>query len=308
MSKGWRVVARKELADHLLSARFVILIAVLGVAGAAAVFAASGGIRDVAPQAIGVPALFLRLFTITVDPVPIPFVTFVAFLGPLLGIMFGFDLINGERAQGTLPRLISQPIHRDEVIIGKFVAGLSVILLMITALTALVSGIGVYRLGLVPSPTEIGRLLTWVIVCGLYIGFWLALAGLASVTSRRASTSALSVVGIWLVLALFGTFIFSGVAGVLAGPDASRALELELAMSRVSPVTLFQEASTLLLDPTQRTVGLVSIEQIDRALISNLTLGQSLLVAWPQIVGMLAVTGVVFAVAFITFMRQDVRA
>ena len=34
---GWRVVTRKEFADHLLSARFLVLIGILGVAAAAAV-------------------------------------------------------------------------------------------------------------------------------------------------------------------------------------------------------------------------------------------------------------------------------
>ena len=143
---GWRAVARKEIADHLLSGRFVVLMGVLGIATAAAVFAASGGIRDVAPNAQGVTALFLKLFTVTADPVPFPLIVFVGFLAPLLGIMFGFDAVSGERSQGTLPRLLSQPIHRDEVILGKFVAGLTVVAIMLTALVLFVSGIGIVRL------------------------------------------------------------------------------------------------------------------------------------------------------------------
>src|SRR5680860_599514 len=158
---GWRVVAAKELADHLLSGRFIVLMAVLGIATAAAVFAASGGIRDVAPNAQGITALFLKLFTVTADPVPFPLIVFVGFLAPLLGIMFGFDAVSGERSQGTLPRLLSQPIHRDEVILGKFVAGLGVVAIMLTALVVFVSGIGIFRLGVVPSATEITRLLVW---------------------------------------------------------------------------------------------------------------------------------------------------
>jgi ABC-2 type transport system permease protein len=57
--QGWKVVARKEFADHLLSARFLVVVGILAVAAAAAVFAASGGIRSVASDALGVPALFL---------------------------------------------------------------------------------------------------------------------------------------------------------------------------------------------------------------------------------------------------------
>lgn len=305
---GWRTVARKEFADHLLSARFIVLIGVLGVAAAAAVFTASGAIRSVASAAGDVPALFLKLFTVTEPPVPFAFVTFVGFLAPMLGVMFGFDAVNGERNQGTLARLLSQPLHRDEVIRGKFVGGLAVIALMLTALTAFVSGIGIFRLGLVPSAAEIGRLVIWVAFAAIYVGFWLALAAMCSVAVRRSSTSALICVGIWLVLTLFGTFIFQAVGQAVGGSDQVAAIKAEIAASRVSPLTLFSEGSTMLLDPSQRTTGLVTIDQVDRVMTSTLTLRQSLVVVWPQMVGLLAMTGALFAAAFVLFMRQDVRA
>ena len=305
---GWRTIARKEFADHLLSARFIVLIGVLGVAAAAAVFTASGAIRDVASDATGLPALFLKLFTVTDDPVPFPFVTFVGFLAPMLGIMFGFDAINGERAQGTLPRLLSHPVHRDEVIRGKFAGGLAVIGLMLAALTAFVAGIGIFRLGLAPTVSEVLRLVVWVGFAIAYVGFWQALATMCSVAVSKASTSALLCVGLWLVLTLFGGFIFQAAGQAIGGSDPLSALEAEIAVSRISPLTLYSEGSTLLLDPSQRTTGLVSFDQVDRIMGSNLTLRQSLLVAWPQIVGLLAMTSALFAVTFVYFMRQDVRA
>jgi ABC-2 type transport system permease protein len=309
LGHGWKVVARKEFGDHLLSARFYVLILILGVAAAGAVFAASGGIRSVAPDAVGVPAIFLKLFTVTTDPVPFPLVVFIAVLAPLLGIMFGFDAISGERSQGTLPRLLAQPIHRDEVILGKFVAGLSVVGLMLVALTAFVSGIGIFRLGLFPSATEVIRLVVWLAVAVIYVGFWQALATLTSVLVPRAATSALISVGIWLVLTLFGAFIFQAVGNLIApGEDEASALRTEMTLSRISPLTLFSETSTVLLDPTERTVGLVTFEQINRALVSNLSLAQSMLVIWPQIVGLIALTAALFAIAYAAFMRQEVRA
>lgn len=310
---GWRTVAQKELSDHLLSGRFIVLMAVLGIATAAAVFAASGGIRDVAPNAQGITALFLKLFTVTTDPVPFPLILFVGFLAPLLGIMFGFDSVNGERSQGTLPRLLSQPIHRDEVILGKFVAGLSVVAIMLVALVLFVSGIGIFRLGVVPSAAEVTRLFVWVILAVIYVGFWQALATFASVVARRASTSALIPVGAWLVLTLFGGFIFSALAGIVAPRDGSPAAEVaylqaEELVSQTSPITLFQQGSTVLLDPEVRTVGLVTVEQVDRAIVSELNLGQSLLVVWPQLVMLLAMTAAMFALTYVVFVRQEIRA
>lgn len=310
---GWAVIARKELSDHLLSGRFIVLMAVLGVATAAAVFAASGGIRDVAPQAQGISALFLKLFTVTTEPVPFPLVVFVGFLAPLLGIMFGFDAVNGERSQGTLPRLLSQPVHRDEVILGKFVAGLGVVAIMLTALVLFVSGIGIFRLGVVPTGAEITRLAVWLVFTLIYVGLWQALATLGSVVAKRASTSAFIPVGVWLIITLFGTFIFSAAASVVAPDDGSvesqiANLRAEQAVSQASPVVLFQQGSSVLLDPTVRTTGLVTIEQVDRAIVSELDLTQSLLVVWPQLVIMVAMTAAMFAIAYVSFMRQEVRA
>jgi len=310
---GWRVVAAKELADHLFSGRFVVLLAVLGIATGAAVFAASGGIRDVAPNAEGITALFLKLFTVTTEPVPFPLIVFVGFLAPLLGIMFGFDSVNGERAQGTLPRLLSQPIHRDEVILGKFVAGISVIAIMLTALVMFVAGIGIFRLGVTPSATELSRLIVWLALAVVYVAFWQGLATLISVRTTRAATSALIPVGVWLVLALFGTFIFAAMADVVSPDDGTQDglvanARAEQAISQISPVVLFQQGSAVLLDPEVRTTGLVTIEQVDRAIVSELGLTQSLGVIWPQMVIMIAMTAAIFALAYVSFMRQEVRA
>lgn len=305
---GWRVIAGKEFADHLLSARFAVLIAILGVAAAGAVYSAAGGIRQVAEEALGISGLFLKLFTVNTEPVPFPLVAFVGFLAPLLGIMFGFDSISGERSTGTLPRLLSHPIHRDEVILGKFVAGLTVIGLIVTALTVFVSGIGVFRLGLAPTAAEVTRLVVWLVATIAYVGVWLAISMLASVTIRRAATSALVTVSIWLLLVLFGPLLFQTAASVIGGDDPVAVAQAEIAISRTSPLTLYQEISTVMLDPTQRAVGLVTFDQVDRAVISELSVGQSLLIVWPQLVALIALTCILFAVAYVLFMRQEVRA
>jgi ABC-2 type transport system permease protein len=309
---GWQVVAAKEFADHVSSARFVVLLVILGLAAATTVYAASAGIRDAAPDASGTPALFLKLFTIGADQVP-AFFSLVGFLAPLLGIAFGFDAVNGERAEGTLPRLLAQPIHRDDVINGKFAAGLAVIGVMLTALTLIVAGLGIVRLGLVPSPTDVARMAVWLVVTLVYVAFWLAFATLCSVLVRRAATSALIALGTWLALALFGTLLVSLVAAFFApaGTDPAQALasaRAEENLARLSPITLYQEATIVLLDPGVRSVGVLLQSQLDRAVASLLPLEQSILLVWPQVVALVALTVVAFALAYVNFMRQEVRA
>lgn len=314
-SRGWRVVARKEFTDHLLSARFIVLLIILSLAAAGAVYAAASGIRDVAPQASGTPALFLRLFTISADPMPFSFFALIGFLAPILGIAFGFDAISGERAQGTLPRLVAQPIHRDDVINGKFVGGLLVIGVMLTTLVTIVAGLGMFRLGIVPTFSEAIRLLLWLVVAILYVGFWLAFAMLCSVALRRAASSAMVAIATWLVLALFAALLVHLLANVIApapadatGAQILHNAQVEQDLSRLSPITLYDDATSALLDPEVRSVGVVTIQQLDRAIITDLSLDQSLLLVWPQIVGLVACSVLSFAVAYVLFMRQEIRA
>jgi len=312
---GWRIVARKELADHVHSTRFAILLVLVALAGLASVHSASGPIRDAAGKVADVPSIFLYLFTLSPDRVP-AFHEFVAVLGPLLGIAFGFDAVNGERSQRTLPRLVSQPIHRDEVINGKFVAGLGAIALALGSVVALVAAYGVLRLGIAPSLAELVRILAFFVVAVVYVALWLALAMLLSVVTRRAATAALAALAVWLVLTLFGSLI-AGVTADAVSPvhDATSVSQVlanarvELDLRRLSPSELYQEATGVLLNPSRQSTGLViAADQDPQALPSTLSLQDSLLLAWWQVVALVAGTVVLFAAAYAVFLRQEVRA
>lgn len=308
------MVARKEFADHLRSARFVAMLFLLGLVAVSSVYAAAQALRDVAPATAGLSGMFLRLFTVQADPVPFSFLTFVGFLAPILGIALAFDAVNGERAQGTLPRLVSQPIHRDDVVNGKFVAALAVVGLIMLVVALVVAGLGIILLGIVPTVAEVTRLVVWLAAAIVYVGVWLAFATLCSVWLRRASTSAMVAIGLWLVLALFGALFAQLAADVLSPVDptdpatALANARNEITLSRLSPVVLYEETATALLNPEVRSLGFVTLDQIDRAIVSELSLSQSLLLVWPQLVGLVAATVVIFAAAYVLFMRQEVRA
>ncbi len=239
----------------------------------------------------------------------------MAFLAPLLGIAFGFDAVNSERAQGTLPRLVAQPIRRDDVINGKFVAGLAVIAVTLVALAFLVAGLGIVRLGIVPTAEDVARLLLWLLVTVVYVAFWLAFATAWSVVLRRASTSALVAIATWLALTLFAGFLVGLAADALAPVPANptvdevvRNARMQQWLGRLSPGVLYEEATLVLLNPQARAVGFLLPQQVDRAIGTPLPLDQSLLVVWPQAVALVALCVLCFAAAYVLFMRQEVRA
>jgi ABC-2 type transport system permease protein len=307
-------IARKEFADHLSGLRFGILVVLIFVASLASVYAASSAVRESASNMSSVGSAFLALFTISGQNLP-SLLSFIVFLAPLLGIALGFDALNSERSQGTLSRLVSQPIHRDAILQGKFFAGLGVVGLALTVLVAIVAGVGIVLLGTPPSLAEVGRLIAFIIVTVIYVGFWLAIAQFFSVLFKQAATSALASIAVWLFFAIFASLIVGLVTDAIApAPDGAtdaqvlRHEQLSTRLDRINPGTLYDEATTALLNPSVRSLGVLVYEQIDRAIVGPLSLSQSLVLVWPQVISLLGLVLVFFTASYIRFMREEIRA
>jgi ABC-2 type transport system permease protein len=319
-SGGWRTIAAKELSDHLESVRFIVLLVIVGIAAVVPLYFVSSDISSLAPQVSGAPAIFMALFVGGSQSVGgVTTVAFAALLVPLVGIAFGFDGINSERSQGTLSRLLAQPIHRDDVINGKFAAGIAVIALMLTVLITLVTALGIVRLAIIPTPEQLARVVLWLFATILYASFWLAFALVLSVVIRGAASAALVGFGTWLGLTVFGQFLLPLLANFLFPPTTTTLQGLAYTSTqasqiflRLSPANVYQDIVQAIMNPTAKTVldygnvgqAIASQEQIP----SLLTLDQSLLLVWPQIVALVALTVAMFALAYVLFLRQEVRA
>ncbi|MDT9151278.1 hypothetical protein RSW37_26455, partial [Escherichia coli] len=59
---------------------------------------------------------------------------------------------------------------------------------------------------------------------------------------------------------------------------------LELNVRRVSPDQLYKEATGVLLNPSRQSTGILLLDEDSRAIPSALSLGDSLLLAWWQLV------------------------
>lgn len=316
---GWWVIATKEIGDHVLSVRFAVLLIVLGLAAAIPLYFAADLIRGAAQAASGAPAIFLALFTIGPSDIAILRVdTFVGIVAPLLGLAFAFDAVNGERSEGTLPRLLSQPIYRDDVINGKFAAGLGVIGMVLLAVVLFIAGFGMLRLGIIPQGPEIIRIVAWLFVTFLYVALWLAFGLLLSVVVRRAATSALIGFGVWLLFTIFGQLIVTLISGLFrpaANATADQVLgsyQAQEWVTRLLPSTLYREVSSVILQPNLTQISTpATISQLEQAqwqIPGLLSLDQSILLAWPQVVALVALTVLCFAAAYALFMRQEIRA
>lgn len=308
---GLGALYRKELADHLNSKRFFLIFLLLAATASASL---GGAVSTLSDSTESTEFLFLALFTTGSSSI-YSFATFLAFLGPLAGITLGFDAVGSERSQGTLNRLAAQPIYRDAIINAKFLAGAAVIALTVAFLGLYLCGAGMLLTGVVPSGEEIARITAFLILAVVYISFWLALSIIFSVVCRHAATAALAGISIWLFLSLFMSLVASGIADALFPLEGIEGFnnmlsnyELTLALNRISPYYLFSEAATTILNPGVRSIGVVTMSSYSGAVSSSLSFGQSLLLIWPHLVVMAALVIVGFAIAYINFMRQEIRA
>ena len=312
--QGLGTVTMKEMADHLTSARMRVLELLIVVTAFVVIYFATQQIKETTAED---PFVFLKLFTTGRPPLP-SFVAILGFLIPLMAIGLGFDAINGEYNRRTLSRILSQPIYRDALLLGKFFAGLGTLAISLVCLWMILIGFGLLRLGVPPSGEEVGRSMIFLLVALAYAGVWLAVAILFSILFRSPATAALVSLGLWLFLAILWPMLSPALAAAISPPELPYlmrglpdpgTLEWTQALARLSPNQLFAEAITAILNPDTRSLGLIFVSQYEGAVMgSPLPLTQSLLIAWPQIVGLAASTIVLFVAGYIAFQRQEVRA
>jgi ABC-2 type transport system permease protein len=303
--RGLGVVFLKELSDHLTSARMRVLEWLVVLTALAALYGAIQQIKDSTAED---PFLYLRLFTVSREPLP-SFVAFLSFLVPLMAIGLAFDSVNGEHNRRTLSRILAQPIYRDALLFGKFLAGLATLSVSLIALWLLVIGLGLFLLGLPPGGEEMARSLVFLFVTIAYAGVWLALALLFSIVFRSAATAALVTLGLWLFLTVLWPALAPAIAEAVLPPDQETLILGAQFLSRISPSTLFAEVVLAVLNPATRSLGPIYLSQLQGAVVgAPLPMAESLMMAWPQIVGLIAGTIVLFVIGYVVFQRQEVRA
>jgi ABC-2 type transport system permease protein len=309
--KGVGVVAVKEAADHITSARFHLVMLLLLLVLGAAIYGSISQIKETTAQSA---FLFLQLLSAAHAPLP-SFASMLGFLLPLLAIALGFDAVNGEFNRRTMSRILAQPIYRDAVLFGKFLGGLLVMAVALVTLWLLMTGLGILFLGLPPSGDDIARGLAYLVATLVYSGIWLALAIAFSTLVRAPATSALAALAVWLVFSVFWSMLTPLLASIVSPMDPLDPMSILNQfyalqdISRISPATLYGEIASMLLDPSSRSVGPVFQSQLEGALMgSPLSTGQSILIVWPEIATMVAEMLVLFTLSYVVFQRQEVRA
>ena len=317
--RGLYAVFQKELRDQFSSYRFVILFGLIAMISFITSYMAGIHMRENLEGLAKTKFPFLMLFS--TPGAVLSMVQFVAFFGPLIGLILGFDSINRERAHGTLIKVISQPIYRDSVINGKFLAGVTMITIMLVSIVLVISGFGLTVVGVVPGLEEILRLFIYLIISIFYISFWLVASILFSIAFKSIATSALASVALWIFLSFFISLGANVIADAVAPVQRQNETQeqtlitnfrVKQMVSLCSPMVLYSEATATIIDPMRKTTSsIILMGPMEKILASRfqnpLSLGQSMIVVFPHITALVAITLICFAISYTVFMVQEIR-
>ncbi|MBU4121731.1 MAG: ABC transporter permease subunit, partial [Proteobacteria bacterium] len=164
----------------------------------------------------------------------------------------------------------------------------------------------------------------YLVLSIIYISFWLGAAILFSVVFRSTATSALASLAVWICLSFFiglgGSFLADAVAPINQTADMAEATnaflknaEIQRVASLFSPMTLYGDATSTILDPMRKTTrAFVLMGPLERFSLSRfqnpLPLGQSVVIVAPFLISLIAITFVCFGICYAVFMRQEIRS
>jgi len=315
---GTLTVATKELRDQFGSKRFLILFGFMVLLSALAAYQGVDYIKN------DTDASFNYIFSGA--RMSFSFNQIMVLFGPILGMALGFDAINKERTTGTLSVLLGQPIYRDSVVNGKFLAGAAALAILSTGTIAVMCGITIPLLGFGPTLAELSKILVLATVTVVYLVFWLSLGMLFSVVAKKTSTSILFSIATWMFFAIVLSILASAVAGALVpmpssdvivsdsegGPRFQMTEEFRDAMMRRSTI----QSTILRISPTEiyeniinDVLGVVGgFGGMDpQGFQRTMTLTEALAANWANIAVLTVGLVVCFAASYMMFLRSEIR-
>lgn len=258
-----RIIAAKEFRDRIRN-RWVIAVATIFT-----LFALAITYFGAAQQGeVGFRSIEFTIASL---------VSLVIYLIPLIALILGYDAIVGERERGSLDLLLSMPITRLELLLGKF-TGLSGALACAT-----LAGFGLVGLLLAGKVgTEALYHYAGFMLSALLLGMvFLSLAVMVSVISRDRARASGAAIAVWFLFVLVYDLGLLGVLVLSGGAFGETLFPLLLLLN---PADIFRLLNIFTLEDLKTFYGLATVFP---ASLSNPWLLGGMMIAW--IIGPLAV-------------------
>ena len=216
-------------------------------------------------------------------------VNLVMLVVPLMALTAGAQSLAGEQEHGSLVYLLAQPVHRGEVLLGKYL-GLALALLATLALGFGISGLVIALNG--ANSVEPGVYLQLVLLAFLLALVMLSIGFLISTFSRKSSVAVAIALFLWLVFVFFGDL---GLMGASVALKAQLSIGNLFALALVNPLQVFKMAAVLNIHTTLDILGPAGIYAVQ-------TYGDRLTAVFLAVLGGWAILPA--ALTFIRFSRN----
>lgn len=231
-------IARKEFRDRMRS-RWVLAVAAV-LALFALVIAYFGAAQS---GAVGFKGMDLTIASLT---------SLVIYLVPLIALILGYDAIIGERERGSLDLLLSLPVTRLELLLGKYLG------LALALGASILAGFGLagvalsYGIGLEALYHYAGFMLSTLLM-GLA---FLSIALLVSVLATNKVAASGAAVVLWFFFVLVYDLILLGILVATEGRYTGAAFPVLLLLN---PADIYRILNVFSLDEVKTLYGLATV-------------------------------------------------
>jgi Cu-processing system permease protein len=240
MSIIW-TLALKELRDGFRNrwvAAAIILLAILAL---------SLSILGSAPTgSVSISALDIRVISLA---------SLSVYLIPLIALMLSYDALVGEFERGTMMLLLAYPVTRWQIIMGKFLGHL---LILLIAILLGYGGTMVILTLLTDSGSEGWQAYAVMMASSLVLGaVFIALGYLVSVLVRERATAVGAAIGLWLVfVVLYDLLLF----GLLTMDEEQKiGQQLFSMLMLVSPTDTYRVLNLSLFEGVSEAAGIAGV-------------------------------------------------
>lgn len=234
-------LAMKEIRDGLRNRWIAAAIIVLGTLALALSMLGSAPTGSIRAGALDVTVISLASLSV--------------YLIPLIALMLSFDALVGEFERGTMMLLLTYPVRRWQVIMGKFLGHLSILFI---AIFAGYGGAIIIMILMNEGITDGWQAYVVMMASSLLLGaIFIALGYLVSVLVKERATAAGAAIGLWLVfvvlydLMLFGALLLD--EGQVIGQQLFSALML------ISPTDTYRILNLSLFEGVSQAAGIAGI-------------------------------------------------
>ena len=278
-------IAQKEFADNVWSPRFVVLMSIFLI------------------------ILFSYTYKIQFGSSFRDFVQIIAIFAPVIGIALGFDAVVKEKKNNSLNVLLTHPVFRDNIIIGKILGAMMTLALVVFLAIAVIIGTSLIISGKLANFSELSRLFIFGLLTFLYLLIFLSIGIFTSVISKSEIDSLTCGIIAWLNLCV----VFGATVMIVATVVTGQALfdggnqqfrELTYNLQKFSPIHHYAEATIGSSDLSWGS--LAHHETIKGVLDTGYTLGEWAGEFWENVVVLAVISMILIILSYLIFLRQDI--